>query len=53
MKVEHPQPRIVCDKCGCASDAKSEAHAAAAGWLIDYGTKPHSHICPACRAAAA
>ena len=49
MKIEHPEPRIVCDTPGCANAAKSEAHAAAAGWLIDYGTKPHIHVFPVCR----
>ncbi len=49
MKVEHPS-RIICDSCGLA-EADSEEDAAASGWLIDYSTEPHSHICPACQEA--
>jgi hypothetical protein len=50
MKLEDPS-RIVCDGCGLA-EADTEEDAAASGWLIDYSTDPHSHICPACQRAS-
>ena len=40
---------VICDRCGCST--KSEAHAAAARWLIDYKAKPHTHLCPTCHAS--
>jgi hypothetical protein len=45
--MENPSG-IVCDVCGQAA-ADSEADAAASGWLIDYSTDPHSHVCPSCQ----
>jgi hypothetical protein len=51
MKVEDPASRIVCDGCGQA-EAATEEDAAVSGWLIDYSTEPHSHLCPACQEAA-
>jgi hypothetical protein len=50
MKLEDPS-RVVCDGCGLA-EADTEEDAAASGWLIDYSTDPHSHICPACQRAS-
>jgi hypothetical protein len=44
---------IVCDSCGCASDASSEEQAEAYGWLVNRGMEPHGHLCPACSEAAA
>ena len=44
---------IVCDSCGCASDASSEEQAEAYGWLVNRSVEPHGHLCPACREAAA
>ena len=48
MPIEHPEPRIVCNKCGCASDAGSEQEAEGYGWLIDRESEPHAHFCPGC-----
>jgi hypothetical protein len=44
---------IVCDRCGCASEASSEEQAEAYGWSVDRGVEPHAHVCPACKEAAA
>jgi ribosomal protein S27AE len=46
--VEHPEPRIACNKCGCVSEAATEAEAEGYGWVVDYGSDPHAHFCPAC-----
>jgi len=43
---------ISCDRCGCRTDAGSEAQAEARGWLVDRASEPHRHTCPACREAA-
>jgi len=43
---------IKCDRCGCRTDTDSEERAEAHGWLVDRGSEPHSHICPACCEAA-
>jgi hypothetical protein len=50
MKVENPS-RIICDSCGQAQVETEEA-AARSGWLIDYRSHPHIHVCAACQRAA-
>jgi hypothetical protein len=42
MWIEHPEPRIACDKCRSTSDYATEADAERAGWLA----------CPGCAAQA-
>jgi hypothetical protein len=50
VKVENPS-RIVCDGCGQA-EVDTEVDAAVTGWLVDYSTNPHSHLCPGCQEVA-
>ena len=48
MDPQQPGPAFVCAKCGCASDARSEAEAITYGWLIDTDDRPPRFLCPAC-----
>ncbi len=42
------EPRFVCSKCGCASDARTEEQAIGYGWHIDSAAEPPRFLCPAC-----
>jgi len=51
MKIEYPDPKIICDVCR-SSETATEQTAEAEGWSVDRESIPHAHVCPACKGAA-
>jgi hypothetical protein len=48
VQIEHPEPKIVCDRCR-KSSADDERAAEAGGWVIDHSITPRAHLCPDCQ----